>query len=123
VTASSEQHESIRAMIDHADGAVAVLMKPIRTPGRLAHEGRDGGRNPCRGEIEESGLPKIKAGAHNAAGDTLRLGVGPALDGARLPRWLWQCWLPIPLSRGASHIFVKGDKQNGYAAVDQYQIY
>jgi adenylate cyclase len=50
-----------RALIDHADATVAVmldLVQPIRTPRGLAHRGRDGRRDPCRGKIEEAGLPE-----------------------------------------------------------------
>jgi hypothetical protein len=58
------------AAIDDRDRPVAVmldLVQPIRTPRGLAHRGRDGRRDPCRGKIEEAGLPEIESGTDDAA--------------------------------------------------------
>ena len=57
------------------------------------------------------------AGADNAACHALGHGISPAPDGARLSRWFRQCWLPIPVSRGASHISRKAHKrETGFVA-------
>ena len=93
------------ALIDYADGSVSVvldLMEPSVPTGRFPHERRDGGRDPCRGQVEEASLAKIEAGRDDAAGNALGLGVCCALDLARLSRWLRHAVSP---RRGQHFIF------------------
>ncbi len=79
-----------RALIDHADGSVAIvldLVQPIQTPWRLTHGRGNGGRNPDRRQIEEACLPEIIAGRDDPAGEALGFCIRGAFNRTRLP-WL-----------------------------------
>jgi hypothetical protein len=49
-------------------------------------------------------LAEIEARCDDAAGDVLGLGVRGALDRGGFLGCFGNCWLPIPLSKAASHI-------------------